>query len=71
MHPPLDYSFFNTTSNHIYPMDHCQALPQARFFHFYQGRSPLAPVGAEADCDDLGCWAEPPSCFEELGISEA
>lgn len=72
MHPPLNYSFFsNSKSNHIYPTGHCQALWQTRFFHFYQSGSPLAPAAAEADCDDLGLWAKPPCCFEELGISEA
>lgn len=70
-HPPLDYSFVsNSKSNRIYPPDHCQALAQTRFFHFYQGGSPLAPAGAEADHDDLGSWAESPSRFEELGISK-
>lgn len=71
MHPPLDYSFSNSKSNHIYPTDHCQALAQTQFFHFYQSSSPPAPVGAEADCDDLHGSDEHPSCFEELEISEA
>lgn len=50
MHPPLDYSFSsNRKSNHTYPADHCQTLPQTWFFPFLPRRSPLAPAAAEGD----------------------
>lgn len=48
MSPPLDYSFSsNIKRNHIYPTDHCQALPQNQFLLFYRSGSLFAPVGAE------------------------
>lgn len=72
MYPSLDYSFFsNSNSNNIYSTDHCQAQLQTRLFHFYQGGSPLLLVGTEDNGDDLACWAEPLSYFEQLGVSEA
>jgi len=39
-------------------------------FPFLPRWFPSCTSGAEADCGDLGYWVEPPSCNEELGISE-
>lgn len=53
-HPLLDYSFSsNCKTNHIYPTDHCQTLPQTWFFPFLPRRSPLTPAAAEGDAMTL------------------